>query len=176
MKDFNLSGDVVPALEKVNEDVSKFRRESIEQSERKDIQIEDYASRLLKMEALVADSRKRVQRVESDNAELRNQLDQNEENGDRFASPEPMGSSRRVTITHQESNAEHAELVRSLNEQEIELDNLRLLHEKAEEDRKKIERKYRRPSFLLTWTWKKLDRKHVHCRTNVMLQRRSAAN
>lgn len=139
VKGFKLSGDIVPSLEKVNEDVSKFRRESIEQSEKKDMQIEDYAGRLLQMESLLADSRKRAQRVESDYAEARRKLDQFEANGDQFASPELAGSSRIVTTGHQESSSEQAELVQSINEQEIELDNLRLLHEKAEEDRKKVQ-------------------------------------
>lgn len=145
---FNLSGNVVTALESVHGGIEKFRRESIEQSEKDSTQVEDYARRLLEMEDIVADSRKRMKRMEAENEELHSALHGSEnverktpvrQNDDEEATVDSPARSGRYASPDRVRAEEQAEYLRTIEEQHIEIDNLRLLNSKADEDHKKMQ-------------------------------------
>lgn len=141
---FRLTGDIVSDLEKVHESMERFRRESIESSELKDSRIEDFAKRLLQMEDIVSESRKRYQILEAENADLRSDAKlENGEGGDPESHPDtPEPNSRRHTTPSScPMLEEHVResLEKRIEEQDLEIENLRLLHEEAESRRQKLQ-------------------------------------
>lgn len=141
---FKLSdNNIVSVLENVHDGVDRFRSDSMEQSEKKSTEVEDYARRLLEMEDIVADSRKRLKKMETENDELRAALDgnilekENEDDGENMDSP--MKNFRRFTSPSKSRVEEQAEYTRMIEEQHIEIDNLRMLNLKAHDDQKKLQ-------------------------------------
>lgn len=139
--DFDLSGNVATALENVNDGMDQFRRESIEQTQKSATEVEDYASRLLKMENIVAGSRERMKKLEAENNELRfnicgdakdsgNLSDDNEQS--------PIKPSIRLSLGRAIED-KTTELNCTIDEQHIEIDNLRLLLTKSEDEQKKVQ-------------------------------------
>lgn len=139
--EFKLSGNVARDLERVHENMEQFRRESIESSEMKDSQIEDFAKRLLQMEGIVSESRKRYQKLEAENAELLSHIEsQNDNVGGIEGQPETP-----IEITHRHAASsvieEHVRenLEKRIEEQDLEIENLRMLHEEVEGRRQKLQ-------------------------------------
>lgn len=140
-KEFRLSGDITFNLERVHENVERFRRESIETAEKKDSRIEDFAQRLLQMEDIVSESRKRYQKLEAENVELRSLTgsrdDSIEDNDDQSGTPEKTNCRPMPPSAIEDHVRENLE--KRIEEQDLEIENLRMLHEEAEERRQKLQ-------------------------------------
>lgn len=140
-REFKLSGNVAHDLERVHENMEQFRRESIETSEMKDSQIEDFAKRLLQMEGIVSESRKRYQKLEAENAELLSHI---ESHNDLVSDVEgqletPVEITRRHTASSVIEEHVRENLEKRIEEQDLEIENLRVLHEEVEGRRQKLQ-------------------------------------
>lgn len=137
---FKLSDDVIPDLEKVNQNMERLHRESIEAAEEKDNQIEDYARRLLQMEDIASDARKRMQQLEAENSELRAiQLGRDGATDDNDVLKSPFESKHEQSSPFKADDAERNELLQRIDELEVQVDNLRELNRKGEEDYLKVQ-------------------------------------
>lgn len=139
LDNFKLGDEVIPALERANDGVEQFRRESAQLVEEKNTQIEDYASRLLKMVDIETQSRRRLEQVEAENHQLRANFDPADisakENIESDTGDTPV---KRVVYTPPK-DSEKRDLQERINELEFEIDNLQVLKQKADEDRKKVD-------------------------------------
>lgn len=132
---FKLTTNVASELKKVNEKMESRHQENLATFEKKDVQIEDFAKRLLGMEDIVSDARKRVQILEAENAQLRVaaiQCGASASENSRPTSPIITSFVPSLSRTVQENDC--VELLQRVKKLEVEIDNLRFLQQKTEGD------------------------------------------
>lgn len=138
--DFSLAGGVESAFESIFAR-NETRRQSVEQVALQSTQMEELASRLLKLDKLVGESRTRSDELEAENIDLRAQLASVEGASQDVIVDTPEPSPRLPTPRDSPLHVvirERDELNRKLQEQAYQLDTVREYLQRSAEEKKKV--------------------------------------
>ncbi|CAN8072350.1 unnamed protein product [Agarophyton chilense] len=130
--DFDLSNGVTKSLSAAVDHIAEFREKHERAVADFENRIASYVERLTKSEALLADNRKRYDELLHENDQLR-KLGAGEKPHHRGGHQSPQGSSpRRASVPSNHSDRERIDLIRRVEEQEYQLDDLRAAQEDLE--------------------------------------------
>lgn len=164
-RDFTFSDGVATALDSMATNLREEQKERIETIDKQHGMIDGYAQRLAEMENVLFSNRKRYEQLQTENEEIRVQLEELEEVAEQKATrtPSPI---RRHSSPSRSPDHKVEELKLSIGEQEQEIKALKTLLDKSKNDQKRVN-----DAFLSL----NVDLEDVRSKTSRLIKQRDAA-